>query len=319
MKRTILKTAEACTLLFILSASSNVYAGAIHDQDSFTTRIAENDDNSTLTALGMTINFFGTSYSDVYINTNGNVSFDAANGNYQTGPISSINKSILAPFFADVDTRTGNTITYGNTTINGRTVFGVNWIDVGYYNRHTDKLNSFQLIITDRNDTGLGNFDFEFNYDKIQWESGDASGGIKGLGGSSALSGWTNGSQTYHEFAGSGINSALLDGSNLALTTNTSNSNTPGHYIFTMRNSVLVDSDINGALLDNDNLALASSAIDFNTPVSYMFTMSNSVLVNPIAVSEPNTLILISIAMLGCAIKRYNLRPLVDKFFSCHA
>jgi hypothetical protein len=39
-------------------------------------------------------------------------------------------------------------------------------------------------VIIDRNDTGVGNFDLEFNYDKIQWESADDSWGqYGGIGG----------------------------------------------------------------------------------------------------------------------------------------
>jgi hypothetical protein len=71
---------------------------------------------------------------------------------------------------------------------------GVNWIGFGYFPQAVDKLNSFQLIITDRSDIGVSDFDFEFNYHQIQWETGDASGGSDGLGGSSARAGWSNGS-----------------------------------------------------------------------------------------------------------------------------
>lgn len=33
----------------------------------------------------------------------------------------------LAPYFADVDTRAGNTVNFGTGTFNGRNAFGVNW------------------------------------------------------------------------------------------------------------------------------------------------------------------------------------------------
>jgi hypothetical protein len=50
----------------------------------------------------------------------------------------------------------------------------------------------FQLVLIERSDTGAGNFDFEFNYDQIQWEARNASGGVNGLGGSSARAGFSS-------------------------------------------------------------------------------------------------------------------------------
>jgi hypothetical protein len=38
-----------------------------------------------------------------------------------------------------------------------------------------DKLATFELLLVDRSDTGAGNFDVEFNYDTVQWETGDAA------------------------------------------------------------------------------------------------------------------------------------------------
>jgi hypothetical protein len=87
----------------------------------------------------------------------------------------------VAPFFGDVDTRAAasNVVTFGQTvTLDGHKAFCVDWAGVsgvGYYNEHTDKLNSFQLLLIDRSDVGAGDFDIEMNYDKVQWETGDAS------------------------------------------------------------------------------------------------------------------------------------------------
>jgi hypothetical protein len=116
----------------------------------------------------------------------------------------------------------------------------VNWPLVGYYNQHTDKLNSFQLLLMDRSaQTGTaGDFDIEFNYNRIQWESGDASGGggTGGLGGTSARVGFSNGNTNSLEVFGSGVNSALIDGGVDALIAGSANSATNGRYVFPVRN-----------------------------------------------------------------------------------
>ncbi len=62
--------------------------------------------------------------------------------------------------------------------VDGHQAFLVNWVNVGRYNYATagnTQMNSFQLVIIDRSDTGAGNFDFMFNYDKVTWDIATAS------------------------------------------------------------------------------------------------------------------------------------------------
>ncbi|OGO50953.1 MAG: hypothetical protein A2148_02345 [Chloroflexi bacterium RBG_16_68_14] len=214
-------------------------AGAIKSLSGCTTNsLAANDDGSTgSVALPLTVNFFGISYSSLYVNNNGNVTFDSTQSSYTPYDLLSTTRVIIAPFFADVDTRgTGSGLTtYGNTTFGGRTTFCVNWVNVGYYGSHTDKLNSFQLLLVDRSDVGVGDFDIIFNYDQVQWETGDASGGTGGLGGSSARAGYSNGVDTSLELPGSAVNGAFLDSSPSGLANNSRNSLVTGRYVFAVR------------------------------------------------------------------------------------
>ena len=240
-----MKKISAALLLSGLALTSTVYAGAIRNADLFTTSSlsAQDDDPSVLANLGFEVNFFGLKKSDLFVNNNGNVTFDAAYSTFTPTNLKTTNKQILAAFFADVDTTgTGSGVTqFGTATLNGRNVFGVNWINVGYFSGQTDKKNSFQLIITERKDIGLGDFDFEFNYDKVEWETGGASGGSGGLGGSSARVGWSNGNTVNSfELAGSAVNGALLDGGANSLVTGSLNSNQAGRYNFNVRNGAVV-------------------------------------------------------------------------------
>ena len=210
-----------------------------------------NDDGSTsLIALPYTANYFGNDYTGLYVNNNGNVTFNSSLSTYTPFGLGSgySGQPIIAPFFADVDTRgTGSGLTsYGNGTYAGHTAFGVTWPSVGYFGSHTDKLNTFQLIMVDRTDTGAGNFDFYFNYDQIQWETGDASSGSGGLGGTSAAAGYNAGQPgdpagTYAQLPGSLVNGALLDGGPDSLVTHT-NDGVPGQFLFQVRNGSVVTS-----------------------------------------------------------------------------
>lgn len=207
--------------------------------------LARNDDGSTgLVNVGFTFNLFGLSANQLYVNNNGNVTFTAPLATFTPNPIAGNNLAIIAPFWADVDTRNPATspVQYGTGVVNGRNVFAVNWLNVGYYDSKADKLNTFQLWMVDRSDIAAGAFDFEFNYNQVQWETGDASGGTNGLCGAStngARAGWANGlggaNQRTFELQGSGTCGAFLDGGPRALRSNSLNSNVAGRYLFEVR------------------------------------------------------------------------------------
>jgi hypothetical protein len=243
MTKMMMRSMSAAALAVVLAVPAmQAEAGAIRDAGLFTTVLPGNDDGSAgPVAMGFTIDFFGVSRSTLFVNNNGNVTFDAALSTFTPFNLSTTNRQILAPFFADVDTRpaASGKVTYGAATIAGRSVFGVNWINVGYFSQQTNKLNSFQLIITDRSDIAVGDFDFEFNYDQIQWETGGASGGVNGLGGNSARVGWSNGASATFELAGSAVNGAFLDTGPNALISGSLNSNVAGRYIFSVRNGTV--------------------------------------------------------------------------------
>jgi len=210
-----------------------------------------NDDGSSDSAasIGFTANLFGASFNSVFVNNNGNITIDNPLSGYSPSPLSALGEEIIAPFWADVDTRANSgLVTYGTGTIDGRNAFGVEWPGVNYYEatatdpQHVDLFNTFELVLIDRStDPGNspGDFDIEFNYDAINWETGDASGGVNGLGGDSARVGYSNGTDQSFELPGSGTPGAFLDGGPNALVSNSQGSNVPGRYIFAVRNGTI--------------------------------------------------------------------------------
>ncbi|NEN24103.1 hypothetical protein G3O08_11385, partial [Cryomorpha ignava] len=157
--------------------------------------IPRNDDGSSLEIeLPFTFNMYGTEYTSVYINNNGNITFN--------GPLSSFTASgfpistpMVAPFWGDVDTRgLGSDVVWYDVT---PSALYVNYPGVGYFPNQDDKLNTFQVIITDGNDPviGVGN-NVAFYYGDMQWTTGSASGGVGGFGGTSATVGVNSGDGT---------------------------------------------------------------------------------------------------------------------------
>ncbi len=222
---------------------AEVDAQAIRQNPGFTANtLPPNDDDSTeAVPIGFTINFFGLVQSTLFVNNNGNVTFSGPLAEFTPFPIQTTATQIIAPFFADVDTRNlaSGVVQYGSDTVGGRAAFGVNWFNVGYYGSRADRLNTFQLVLIDRSDTGAGNFDFEFNYSSIQWETGDASGGVGGLGGSSARAGYSNGSTNSFELQGSAVNGAFLNGGPNALISQSIGTTVIGRDLFQVRNGTV--------------------------------------------------------------------------------
>jgi len=233
----------------LLTLTSAVHAGAIHDTSLFTNVLAANDDDSTgLVNLGFTASINGTNYTQTYVNNNGNITFSGPMGTYTPSAISNGSFGpIIAPFFADVDTTAlgSSPVTYGSATLGGLNVFGVNYVHVGVYDAQPI-FNDFQMILTDRSDLGVGNFDIQFNYDTIVWEAGEASGADPGgLGGQSALAGYWTSSTSNYTLPGSLVNGALVDDGPNALISNSLNSNILGQYNFQVRNGVVVNPNPN--------------------------------------------------------------------------
>lgn len=214
---------------------------AIENLSGCATGALERGDDSNFSSaipLSFSADFFGQSYTNVYVNNNGNVTFGSRLSSFTPESLAGTNHVIVAPFWADVDTRGAESgvVTYGATQFGGHPAFCVNWVDVGYYASHTNKLNSFQLLLVQRSDTGGGDFDIIMNYDKVQWETGDFNGGTNGLGGTSARMSYSNGSDVSFEIPGSGVNGAFLDSAPTGLANNSRNSLVSGRYIFEVRN-----------------------------------------------------------------------------------
>ena len=242
-------------------------SGAVRDLAFCNTNILpRNDDGSTgAVNLGFNLNFFGNTFSSLYVNNNGNVTFTRPQSTYTPFNVTSTTGfPIIAPYFADVDTRNGASgqVHYGAGMMDGRPAFCVDWLDagfgghkgVGYYGGHADKLNTFQLLLISRDDRGAGDFDIELNYDNMQWETGDASGGRNGFGGTPAEVAYTNGSGRSFLLPGSFSSGHLTDGGPDALVSHSLNSpDQLGRYLFQVANGEApIGQNINGRIFLND-------------------------------------------------------------------
>lgn len=177
------------------SASADISAlGLIFPFDStnpvgtgWTQSMAPNDDGSTgLVNIGFDYCFYENPRNQLYINNNGNVSFSAPFGAFSSTGFPVAGFDMLAPFWADVDTRNQNNNPDTNLVwhrqfdvdFNGSIdFFAVTWDSVGWYSNQNTERNTFQLIISrDLNAFGP-NLNTAFSYGRMDWTTGQASGG----------------------------------------------------------------------------------------------------------------------------------------------
>ncbi|MGI5245928.1 MBG domain-containing protein [Dactylosporangium sp. CA-139066] len=176
----------------------------VTDGGCLTSALGRSDDGSSdEVPLGFPVNFFGTTYSGMFVNNNGDVTFGRAYSGYSGLDLAAFGSPIVAVAFYDVDTRApaASPVSWGPITYAGRPAYCVNWVDVGYFNNGSDRLNSSQLLLVDRSDTGAGNFDIVMNYDRLAYEP---SGGLT-VGYSSGTA------DSTYVYPGSGVAGALVD------------------------------------------------------------------------------------------------------------
>jgi PKD repeat protein len=234
--------------------------------DDFPLSLA-NDGSSGPVDIGFTIDFKGLQRNQLYINENGNVTFDGAMSDkpwefwsqrLDEPDFSGLDIPIIAPFFADIDVNKGGSVKYGQETLYDRPAFGVTWSGVDFYGTGSaiSPKNTFQLVIVDRSNTGAGNFDIEFNYNSVTWDAGRQDGGnslgrLDGVGTEYPPGvGFSNGNVSrfyYEELAGSGVAGALLDSNSAGmdidgelvygLVHDSWRASYNGSYIFSVRNA----------------------------------------------------------------------------------
>jgi len=206
---------------------------------------SRNDDDSvsisalTGSTLPFNFNLYGSQRTDLFVNNNGNVSFGQAFSTFTASEFPVNSFPMVAPFWADVDTRnTASGVVHYKLYDGGNSghvnTLAIIWDNVGYFSNQADKTNTFELLLSDgsNSDMGLGN-NVCFSYDDMSWTTGSASGGSGGFGGTPATVGVNKGDGTnffqigrfdhegtdYDGSAGTSDGVSFLDGQDFCFTT----------------------------------------------------------------------------------------------------
>lgn len=99
------------------------------------------------TGVGQSINFFGTTYSGLFVGSNGYVTFGAGRTNFSTQPLDTQTVGpMIAGSFTDLDSRSdAASNVFVNSTTPGQLV--VTWQDMGQFPQNYSVRSTFQLVI----------------------------------------------------------------------------------------------------------------------------------------------------------------------------
>jgi len=143
-------------------------------------------------SFGFNLEFYGSSYSQFFINNNGNITLSGPSANLPAAGGFPQAQPRIAPFWADVDTRNSAGSVHLATGISprGNSYVQVDWAEVGYNDRtspaNQNSRNSFALYIED--DPGGDIVVFHYYDDDsdgvvdMDWAVGDSGGGANGYG-----------------------------------------------------------------------------------------------------------------------------------------
>jgi len=132
---------------------------------TWTQAMLPNDDESSAEIpLPFTFPFYGTDYVHCWINNNGNLSFTGPYYQYSVVGFPSAAYVMVAALWCDIDTRppvdAGTGLVWykfvdANNDGTNETLVAT-WDNVGYFPQHTDRLNTFQIAISDGTNPAMG-------------------------------------------------------------------------------------------------------------------------------------------------------------------
>ncbi|KAL1489768.1 hypothetical protein ABEB36_013702 [Hypothenemus hampei] len=212
----------------------------------------ENDISSEEITLKVPIVFYGVTYSSIYVNSNGFLSFQTEIPQFINIEFP-LDYPIIAPFYSNVDTTSAGTISFYETQdpallnratenvhenfldsvdFQTQSIFIATWNGVGYYNNKADKLNTYQVVLITNGKESYAEFLYPEN--GLQWIQG--SGDESGLPDARAQVGFLSPEGKIHTLPGS----ATEQVQNLEKWTNTG---LPGQFIFKISDRDVTEPD----------------------------------------------------------------------------
>ncbi|MEI7743417.1 MAG: choice-of-anchor Q domain-containing protein, partial [Chloroflexota bacterium] len=226
---------------------------------------AEGVDSVPGLPIGFTVNFYGTEYDTVYVNSNGSIAFGSGSDTYDE-PLNTIldgaagvvaygldldNREIMDPLSAWGSGRHGDFFYWGRTTVGGRQAFVATWMNSQTFSATIDATNwnTFQIVLVDRSDVASNDVDIIVNYGSLQandqgYSDGCADGNdtCVAIGVGSVIDGQIKYASIVDDSSvlyNGRLNADVADDGAHPLNQAHLNSDVPGRFIFQMRDGEL--------------------------------------------------------------------------------
>jgi PEP-CTERM motif len=148
-----------------LHAQAQLYTSSI---GSLLPGYAQNDDSTfAAVSLGFGVNFFGTTYTSIFINNNGNATFGAPTGSFTPSALNAqTTQPMIAPYWTDLDSRVGGATSGVYVTQSAHQLVAT-WQDMGYFSANYTGRATFQLVLNDPSSLAPGEGAIGFFYDRM--------------------------------------------------------------------------------------------------------------------------------------------------------
>ena len=131
-----------------------------------TSNLSSCDDcSSPSLSLGFTLDWFGTQYTNIFVNANGGAVLDDGLGSfrsYRNFDLRTATRPYILPLFTDLNPAANGTVEFGRGTISDgstKNVFWAEWIDIAEYGNNSAR-QEFQMLIIEQSDGAT----IEFRY-----------------------------------------------------------------------------------------------------------------------------------------------------------
>ena len=126
--------------------------------DPRTYNLSSTDDGSSPSlSLGFTLDWFGTQYTNIYVNTNGGMVLDDGKGDFTEHinfDLRTASRPYILPLYTDLNPAANGTVEFGTGTISDgstKNVFWAEWVGVAEYGNNSAR-QEFQALIIEESD-----------------------------------------------------------------------------------------------------------------------------------------------------------------------
>jgi len=123
-----------------------------------TYNLSSTDDGSSASlSLGFTLDWFGTQYTNIYVNTNGGMVLDDGKGDFTEHinfDLRTASRPYILPLYTDLNPAANGTVEFGTGTISDgstKNVFWAEWVGVAEYGNNSAR-QEFQALIIEESD-----------------------------------------------------------------------------------------------------------------------------------------------------------------------